>query len=59
MYIALDLTGSGKLYAANRPLVLEEKGEEEEEKEEKEKKKNAGRRPEEREPREGGRRGRP
>ncbi|MBQ4297724.1 MAG: hypothetical protein II771_05470 [Clostridia bacterium] len=24
MYIALDLTGSGKLYAANRPLVLEE-----------------------------------
>ena len=56
MYIALDLTGSGKLYAANRPLVLEEKGEEEEEKE---KKKNAGRRPEKREPREGGRRGRP
>ncbi len=56
MYIALDLTGSGKLYAANRPLALEEKGEEEEEKE---KKKNAGRRPEKREPREGGRRGRP
>ena len=50
MYIALDLTGSGKLYAANRPLALEEKGEEEEEKK---KKKNAGRRPEKREPREG------
>ncbi|MBQ7171609.1 MAG: hypothetical protein IJR89_04970 [Clostridia bacterium] len=31
MYIALDLTGSGKAYATNRPLVVEEADREEKE----------------------------